>query len=104
MAAGLAQVFTRSGPGIVITMDAVRVAWAGIDRDALISALEQHGLEPSVVDRDGEEVIEIPCGEGDAARQCDDVLSQVEALIAEHNLPLVPTQGDGQVFVHPPAA
>ena len=85
-------------------MEAAGVAWAGIDRDDLLSALEQRGLEASVVERDGAQLIEIPCGEGDAAKLCDDVMSEVESVLAELQLPLVPEQGDGQVFVRPHAA
>ena len=81
----------------------VKVAWVGLDRDQLMSALEQRGLTPNVVEQAGEAVIEIPCAEGDNARLCDDVMTEVESLLAELELPLVPEQGDGQVFIRPPA-
>jgi hypothetical protein len=83
---------------------AVRVAWAGVDRDALLSALEQRGLEPRVTDHAGEPVIEIPCEESDVARLCDDVMAEVETLLAEQSLPLVPERDENRVFVRPPAA
>jgi hypothetical protein len=83
---------------------AIRVSWTGVDRDALLSALEQSGLEPSVVDREGETVIEIPCEEGDVARLCDDVVAQVETVLGELELPLVPEKADNQVYIRPPAA
>ncbi len=82
----------------------VRVAWAGVDRDELLTALEQRGLEPRVVDHDGEAVIEIPCEEGDVARLCGDVLGEVETLIADQDLPLVPERNENRVYVRPPAA
>jgi hypothetical protein len=83
---------------------AIHVSWTGVDRDALLSALEQVGLEPTVVDRDGEPVIEIPCNEGDVARLCDDVVAQVETVLGELELPLVPEKTDNQVFIRPAAA
>lgn len=83
---------------------AVRVAWAGIDRDALMTALEERGLEPQVTEHAGEPVLEIPCEEGEVARLCDDVMTEVETLIADQGLPLVPERDEDRVFVRPPAA
>jgi hypothetical protein len=83
---------------------AVRVAWAGIDRDEVVRALREHGLEARIDERDDATAIEIPCDDADTERVCAAVLGRVEALIAELGLPLVPEQGDGQVFVRPPAA
>jgi hypothetical protein len=82
----------------------VRVAWTGVDRDELMSALERRGLEPKVVDEAGESVIEIPCAESDVARLCDDVMAEVESLLAELELPLVPERNEDRVFLRPPAA
>ena len=83
---------------------AVRVAWTGIDRDDVVRALREQGLEARVDERDDATAIEIPCDDADAERVCAEVLRRVEALIADLGLPLVPEQDEGRVFVRPPAA
>ena len=62
--------------------------------DTLMAALEDRGLRPSVVEREGESVIQLDGAD----------LGEVESLLAELGLPHVPEQGDGQVFIRPPAA
>jgi hypothetical protein len=66
--------------------------------DALLSALEQSGLDAQVVDREGETVIEIDADSG------EDALAKVESVLGELELPLVPEQADGKIYVRPPAA
>ena len=83
---------------------ATHVPLTGVDHDALISALEQSGLEPAVVDQEGEPVIEVPCGAGDGAQSCDDVIALVETVLGDLGLPLVPEKTDNQVFIRPAAA
>ena len=65
--------------------------------DSVLSALEQSGLDAQVVEREGESVIEIDAGG-------DDTLARVESVLGELELPLVPEQADGKVFVRPAAA
>ena len=62
--------------------------------DTLIAALKDRGLRPSVVEREGESVIQVDGAD----------LGEVESLLAELELPLVPEQGDGQVFIRQPTA
>jgi len=78
----------------------VTVTWTGADLDALLSALKERGLDAEIADEEGEPVIEIPCAESDADR----VVAEVETVLGELTLPLVPQKGDGKVFVRPPAA
>ena len=75
-----------------------------MDRDEVVRALRERGLEARVGDRDDAFAIEIPCDDADAERACAQVLSRAEELIAELELPLVPEQGDGQIYIRPPAA
>lgn len=79
----------------------VEVARYG-DRDALIEVLRAHGYEPRAVEEDGAIGVEIPCG-GDAQRLCDDLLGELESLVAELDAPLVPVLAEHAVFLRPPA-
>ena len=73
-----------------------------VERDELLEVLHARGLDARPVE--GDEVgIEIPC-DTDAGRVCDDVVADVEALIAESGLPLVPVRANGAVFIRPPAS
>ena len=73
-----------------------------VDGEALLEVLRARGVEAEPLD-DGDRLgFRIPCGEEGAERLCDDVLAQVEALVAEAGLPLVPQRGDGFVFLRPP--
>ncbi len=62
--------------------------------DTLMAALKDRGLHPNVIEREGESVIQLDGAD----------LGEVESLLAELGLPLVPEQGDGQVFIRPPIA
>ena len=74
-----------------------------IERDELLGVLKERGLEARAVDGDGMPGIEIPCG-GEGERVCDEVLSELEAWIAESGLPLVPVNDNGAVFLRPPGS
>jgi len=78
----------------------VSVTWTGADLDALLAALKERGLAAEIADEEGEPVIEIPCAESDA----DSVIGEVESVLGELGLPLVPQKGEGKIFIHPPAA
>lgn len=82
----------------------VHVAWTGIDRDALLRALEERGLEPRVRDDADEPTIEIECTKADAEQVCAEVVAEVEKLIDELGLALVPERAEDRVFLRPPAA
>ena len=73
-----------------------------VDGDALLAVLRERGVEAEPLE-DGDRIgFRIPCGDEGADRLCDDMLAQVEALVAEAGLPLVPQRGDGFVFLRPP--
>ena len=66
-------------------------------QDALLSALEQSGLDAQIVEREGESVIEI-------AVEGEDAVARVESVLGELELPLVAEEADGKVLIRPPAA
>jgi hypothetical protein len=80
-----------------ITVELARVA----DRESVMTALRDRGLE--VREGDGT-VIEIPCGPGEQQRLCDEVIGEVEAWIAEAEVPLVPEVHEDRVVLRPPAS
>ena len=83
-------------------MDSVPVEVTRVpDRDELLRVLAERGLDARAVDGDWLG-IEIPCGDGDDDQACADVAHQVETLIADAGLPLVPVLADGRIFVRPP--
>jgi hypothetical protein len=73
-----------------------------VDREALVELLESHGIESEPLEGDGVIGIRIPCGEGEAERTCEELLGELEQLVASVELPLVPQRGDGFVFLRPP--
>jgi hypothetical protein len=78
-------------------VDTVRLETARtIDRDELIEALRQRGLEAKPLDGDETPGLEVRCD------GCDDVLGQIEAWLVESELPLVPLVVDGRVLLRPP--
>ena len=72
-----------------------------VDREQLVEALTQRGLEARIADEEGRILLEIPCS-GDSDRVCDEVLHEVESLVAETGLPLVPMRVEGGVYLRPP--
>jgi hypothetical protein len=76
------------------------VAWTGIDLEALVSSLQERGLDARMGHEDDEPVIEV----GTAETAADDVVAQVESVLAELDLPLVTEKGEARVYIRPPAA
>jgi hypothetical protein len=73
-----------------------------VDRDALGGVLEERGIASEQLE-DGDTIgFRIPCGDGEADRACEELLGQLEDLVADTGLPLVPQRGDGFVFLRPP--
>jgi hypothetical protein len=72
-----------------------------VDHEALQVALSDRGIEAEPL---GDDALgfRIPCDDGAADRACDEVLAQLEDVVAETGLPLVPQRGDGFVFLRPP--
>ncbi len=73
-----------------------------VDREALVEALKARGLEPEPFEDDDVLGVRLPCGDGDSERTCDELLAELELLVADAGLPLVPQRGDGFVFLRPP--
>jgi hypothetical protein len=72
------------------------------DRDRVLDALAQRGHEARPTEEGGWPAIEVPC-DRDAASACDDLVGELEALVGELDVPLVPVRGDGVVYLRPPA-
>ena len=68
------------------------------DRDRLMRALEEAGLEPKAVDEVG---IEVPCGD-DAEAACDELYAYVEGVVMDIGAPFVPVKHEGVVYLRPP--
>jgi hypothetical protein len=84
-------------------MDEVHVELPRInDRDQVLQALAQRGHEARPTEEDGWPAIEVPCG-GDAGSACDDLVAELETLVGELEVPLVPVRGDGVIYLRPPA-
>jgi hypothetical protein len=82
-----------------IEVDAARVD----DRNQVAAMLRERGFDVQTVDEGGRVGIDIPCG-GDAGRRCEEIVSELEAWIAESGIPLVPEQLDDRVFLRPPGS
>jgi hypothetical protein len=73
-----------------------------VDREALGEALRARGIEVEPLEDDEVLGFRIPCADGDSDRACSELLAQLESLVADAGLPLVPQRGDGFVFLRPP--
>ena len=73
-----------------------------VDRDALVQALEAHGIASEPIEEADVLGVRVPCGGGESEVTCDELLTQLELLVADAGLPLVPQRGDGFVFLRPP--
>jgi hypothetical protein len=63
------------------------------ERPQLIAALEAHGLTARPL---GEAGIEVAC------EDCETLLHELDAWIAERDLPLVPFRADDMILLRPP--
>jgi len=73
----------------------VRVEAARIpDRDRLLVALQEEGLDAEPEDEVG---IVVPVGEGG-----DELFHQVEGLVFSVGAPFVPIQHEGVIYIRPP--
>jgi hypothetical protein len=73
----------------------VRVQAARIpDRDRLLGALREEGLDAEPEDEVG---IVVPVGEGG-----DDLFHQVEGVVFSVGAPFVPIQHEGVIYIRPP--
>ena len=73
----------------------VRVEAARIpDRDRLLEALQNEGLDAKPEDEIG---IVVPVGEGG-----DELFHQVEGIVFSVGAPFVPTEHEGVIYIRPP--
>jgi hypothetical protein len=73
-----------------------------VDQEALAEVLSEHRIDAEPLDGEESLGFTIPCEDGNSERSCAELLAQVEALVAETGLPLVPVEADGYVFLRPP--
>jgi len=77
-----------------IQVEAARIP----DRDCLLAALQEQGLDARPLNEVGIEVHT----DRDGAELTDELYSQVEALVMEIGAPFVPVKHEGVVYVRPP--
>ena len=68
-----------------------------VDRDWLLQTLAEHGHEARPIEEDGLSV-EVACD------GCAELLSDLEHLVGELGLPLVPMLAEGAVILRPPGS
>ena len=72
-----------------------------VDQEALLQVLSDRGIDAEPLE--GEALgFRIPCDDGAADEASGDLLAQLEDLVADTGMPLVPQRGDGFVFLRPP--
>jgi hypothetical protein len=69
-----------------------------VDRDWLLRTLAEHGHEARPVDDADGLSVEVACD------GCSELLSDLEHLVGELGLPLVPVLADGGVILRPPGS
>ena len=73
------------------------------DREALQELLQANGIETEPLDDESGLGFRVPYEDGDEERACDELVAQLESLVADEGLPLVPQRGDGFVVLRPAA-
>lgn len=69
---------------------------------AVVDTLSEHGVEALEVEEEGFVRVEVPCGEDDA-RDCHELMADIEAWLGASGLPFVPEEVDGRILIRPPA-
>ena len=69
---------------------------------AVVDALTENGIESLEVEEEGYVLVEVPCGKDDE-RDCQELIVDIDALLAERGLPFVPQEVDGRILIRPPA-
>ena len=72
-----------------------------VDGEAVRAVLRERGVDAEPLEGDTLG-FRVPCADGAADDACGDLMAQMEDLVAETGLPLVPQRGDGFVFLRPP--
>jgi hypothetical protein len=65
-----------------------------VDRQTVLELLEERGLEAKAGDSDL--TVEVRCDD------CAELLVELETLVREAQLPLVPVEDEGRIFLRPP--
>jgi hypothetical protein len=65
-----------------------------VDRQTVLDLLAKRGLEAKP--GDGDLTVEVRCD------NCADLLVELEALVRQAELPLIPVEDDGRIFLRPP--
>jgi hypothetical protein len=74
-----------------------------VDRDHLLEALAQRGVEAHAVEEDDRLTVEVPCPDGEHEELCDDLVAELESWVMAEGIPLVPVRTDDSIFLRPPA-
>jgi hypothetical protein len=77
-----------------IQVEAARIP----DRDRLLAALSEHGLDARAIDEVG---IEVRCGK-DTEQMRNEVYEHVESMIMVLGAPFVPVKHEGVIYIRPP--
>jgi hypothetical protein len=77
-----------------IQVEAARIP----DRNRLLAALWEHGLDARAIDEVG---IEVRCGD-DAEQMRNEVYEHVESVIMVLGAPFVPVKHEGVIYIRPP--
>lgn len=70
---------------------------------AVVDTLKEHGIESLRVEEDSYVRVDVPCSEGDE-RDCHELIVDIEAWLAEKDLPFVAQEVDGRIVIRPPAS
>jgi hypothetical protein len=65
-----------------------------VDRQTVLELLEERGLDAKAGDSDL--TVEVRCDD------CGELLVELETLVRDAELPLVPVEADGRIFLRPP--
>ena len=69
----------------------------------VVDTLKEHGIESLEVEEDSYVRVDVPCSEGDQ-RDCHELIVDIEAWLAEKDLPFVAQEVDGRIVIRPPAS
>ena len=85
-------------------MTAIQVQLArDADRDDLLKALSEQGLEPEVLDGADLASLELRCDDADSADFCADLERAIGEWLTASDLPLIPQRIDDRIVLRPPA-
>lgn len=79
----------------ILHVEAARIP----DRDRLLGLLQVNGIDARPVDEVG---IEVPCGDGESEEACDQLLTDIEAVIFGLGAPFVPIKHEDVIYIRPP--